>query len=71
VGDLSKRDDVSRRTILIWMFVVFAVPFLGVIAYHALGRSRLPRWVRIAVVGGGTAVWLAVLAVSLLVGGVV
>jgi hypothetical protein len=41
------------------MAVVFAVPFLGVIAYHALGRSRLPRWVRIAVVGGGTAVWLA------------
>ena len=71
VGDLSKRDDVSRRTILVWMAVVFAVPFLGVIAYHALGRSRLPRWVRIAVVGGGTAVWLAVLAVSLLVGGVV
>lgn len=71
VGDLSTGDDVSRRTFLIWMAVVFAVPFLGVIAYHALGRSRLLRWVRIAVVGGGTAVWLAGLAVSLLVGGVV
>lgn len=45
---------------------MFATSFLGVIAHHALGRS-----VRIAVVGGGTAVWLAGLAVSLLIGGVV
>jgi hypothetical protein len=50
---------------------LFSIPFLGVITYHGLGRSRLPRWVRIALVGGGTAVWLAVLAVSLLIGGVV
>ncbi len=54
-----------------WLAAVFAIPFAGVIAYHVAGRSHIPRWIRTAVVGGGIAVWVAVLVASLLVGGLV
>lgn len=71
VTDLAKREDISRRAVLTWMGVVLGLPFIGVVAYHTLGRSQLPRWLRVAAVGGGTAVWLLVLFGSLLIGGVV
>lgn len=71
VGDLVRRTDLARARTLAWLAAIFAVPFLGVIAYLVAGRSHLPRWIRVAVVGGGTAVWAGVLSISLIIGGVV
>jgi hypothetical protein len=49
---------------------VLVVPFLGVIAYHVLGRPHLPAWLRAAVIGGGVAAYLVVLGVGALLGGI-
>jgi plastocyanin len=70
--DLAARSGELRRgAILAWVAVVLLVPFLGVLAYHVLGRPKLPGWLRAAVIGGGIATWLIVLAVGAALGGIV
>jgi hypothetical protein len=49
---------------------VLLVPFLGVVAYHVLGRPKLPAWLRAAVVGGGVAAYLVILGIGALLGGI-
>jgi plastocyanin len=68
--DLARRDDLSRGASLAWIAVVLLVPFLGVIAYHAVGRPKLPGWLRAAVVGGGVAAYLVILGIGALLGGI-
>ena len=68
--DLARRDDLGRGAVLAWIAVVLLVPFLGVIAYHALGRPKLPGWLRAAVVGGGVAAYLVILGIGALLGGI-
>jgi plastocyanin len=68
--DLARRDDLSRGAAVGWIAVILLVPFLGVIAYHVLGRPRLPAWLRAAVVGGGLVAYLVVLGVGALLGGI-
>ena len=68
--DLARRDDLGRGATLAWIAVVLLVPFLGVIAYHVLGRPRLPAWLRAAVVGGGVAAYLVILGIGALLGGI-
>jgi plastocyanin len=68
--DLARRDDLGRGATLGWIAVVLLVPFLGVIAYHVLGRPRLPGWLRAAVVGGGLVAYLVILGVGALLGGI-
>ena len=68
--DLARRDDIGRGAILAWIAVVLLVPFVGVIAYHVLGRPKLPAWLRAAVVGGGLVAYLIVLGVGALLGGI-
>ena len=68
--DLARRDDLGRGATLAWVAVVLLVPFLGVIGYHVLGRSKLPGWLRAAVVGGGVAAYLVILAIGALLGGI-
>jgi Phospholipase_D-nuclease N-terminal len=68
--DLARRDDLGRWAAVGWIAVVLLVPFLGVIAYHVLGRPRLPAWLRVAVIGGGLVAYLVVLGVGALLGGI-
>ncbi|HEX7148705.1 MAG TPA: right-handed parallel beta-helix repeat-containing protein, partial [Actinomycetota bacterium] len=68
--DLARRDDLSRGAAIGWIAVVLVVPFLGVIAYHVLGRPKLPAWLRAAVIGGGLVAYLVVLGVGALLGGI-
>ena len=68
--DLARRDDIGRGAVLGWIAVVLLVPFLGVVAYHVLGRPKLPAWLRAAVVGGGLVAYLVVLGVGALLGGI-
>jgi plastocyanin len=68
--DLARRDDLGRGATLAWIAVVLLVPFLGVIAYHVLGRPKLPGWLRAAVVGGGVAAYLVILGIGALLGGI-
>jgi hypothetical protein len=69
--DLARRDDASKGAKLVWIAVILLIPFLGVIAYHLVGRSQIPGWLRGAVVGGGLVAYLAILGAGGLLGGII
>jgi hypothetical protein len=69
--DLARRDDLGRGATIAWVAVVLVVPFLGVIAYHALGRPKLPGWLRATMIGGGVAAYVLILGIGALIGGIV
>jgi plastocyanin len=69
--DLARRDDLGRGATIAWVAVVLIVPFLGVIAYHLLGRPKLPGWLRATMIGGGIAAYVIILGVGALIGGIV
>lgn len=69
--DLARREDGSKASKLAWVAAILLVPFLGVIAYHAFGRSSIPGWLRAAVVGGGLVAYLLVLGLASLAGGII
>lgn len=68
---VSRRDDLSRGAGIGWIFAILVIPFLGVLAYYVVGKSRIPvsyRWVLLA---GGMGAYLLFLVLGLVVGGVV
>jgi plastocyanin len=69
--DLARRDDLGRGATVAWVAVVLVVPFLGVIAYHALGRPKIPGWLRATMIGGGLAAYVLILGIGALIGGIV
>ena len=69
--DIARRDDISRARSLVWIAVILLVPFLGVIAYHAVGGSKIPGWLRLAIVAGGIVAYGLIAGIGALVGGVV
>jgi Phospholipase_D-nuclease N-terminal len=69
--DLARRDDLSRGATIAWVAVVLVVPFLGVIAYHVLGRPKIPGWLRATMIGGGIAAYALILGIGALIGGIV
>jgi plastocyanin len=69
--DLARRDDLGRGATIAWVAVVLIVPFLGVIAYHLLGRPKLPGWLRATMIGGGIAAYAIILGIGALIGGIV
>ena len=68
--DLARRDDVSTARGVVWALVVLVVPFLGAIAYHLIGGSKLPVWLRWAVIAGGALAYLVTFFAISIVGGV-
>lgn len=69
--DLARREDLDRRATVLWFVAIFAIPFLGVIAYHSFGRSAIPAWMRGTLVGGGFALWVVFVGVAAFIGGLV
>jgi len=68
---IGRRDDLSRGAGIGWMLAILIIPFLGVLGYYIVGKSRIPapyRWVLLA---GGMAAYLIVVALGLVLGGVV
>jgi Phospholipase_D-nuclease N-terminal/Right handed beta helix region len=66
--DLVRQEAVPNRTRILWMLVVLVVPLLGPIAYYAFGRSPIQRSLRLMLVAGGLAIYLALTAVAIAVG---
>ena len=69
--DIARRDDLSRAAAIGWVAVILLIPFLGVIAYHAVGGSKIPGWLRLAMVAGGLLAYALIAGVGALLGGVV
>ncbi|MEA1903750.1 MAG: right-handed parallel beta-helix repeat-containing protein [Actinomycetota bacterium] len=71
IWEIIKRDDLSTGTGVGWMLAILVIPFLGVIAYYLFGKSQIPAAYRWVLLAGGLAVYIAFLAIGLVVGGVV
>ena len=73
--DIARRTaadaDLSRAAAIAWIAAILLIPFLGVIAYHAAGKSRIPGWLRLAMVAGGLLAYGLIAGVGALLGGVV
>jgi hypothetical protein len=67
--DLARRDELAAGRVWIWAFLVFALPFVGALAYLFLGGPKLAPRVKMLALGGGAA-YLLVLAVGAGIGGI-
>jgi Phospholipase_D-nuclease N-terminal len=68
--DLSRRADLRPALIWGWTLAIFALPFIGPIAYLFLGGSQIPSRARMVTVGGGAAAYVLVLLLGAALGGV-
>jgi hypothetical protein len=68
--DLARRDDIRPGRGVLWVAIILVVPFLGAIAYHAFGGSRIPAWLRWAVILGGVVAYAITFFIISVVGGV-
>jgi len=66
--DLVRQDAVPNRVRVAWMAAVLVVPLVGPIAYYAFGRSPIQRSLRVMLVAGGLAIYLALAALGALLG---
>jgi hypothetical protein len=66
--DLVRQEAVPNRTRILWMLVVLMVPLLGPIAYYAFGRSPIQRSLRLMLVAGGLAIYVAITALAIAAG---
>ena len=63
--DLVRQDAVPNRTRVLWMLVVLVIPLAGPIAYYAFGRSPIQRSLRVMLVAGGLAIYVALTALAI------
>jgi hypothetical protein len=68
--DLGRRDNVGVAAMWGWALAIFALPIAGALAYLLLGGGQLPRQLKLATIGGGVAVYAAVLALGAAIGGI-
>ncbi len=68
--EIMKRDDLSRRDGVGWMFIILVIPFLGVIGYYVFGKSQIPRAYKWTLLAGGMGVYALFLVLGLVVGGI-
>ncbi|MBR33843.1 MAG: phospholipase [Spirochaetaceae bacterium] len=66
--DLARRQDVEGKTGAIWVGAIVALPLVGAGAYHLIGKSQLPAWVRNYLVIGGTVLLVVLLLISSVLG---
>lgn len=66
--DLVRQDAVPNRVRVGWMAAVIAIPLLGPIAYYAFGRSPIQRSLRVMLVAGGLAIYVALAALGVALG---
>jgi plastocyanin len=66
--DLVRQEAVPNRVRIGWMAAVIAIPLLGPIAYYAFGRSPIQRSLRLMLVGGGLAIYVALAVLGVVLG---
>jgi hypothetical protein len=63
--DLVRQDAMPNRTRILWMLVVLVIPLAEPIAYHAFGRSPIQRSLRVMLVAGVLAIYVALTALAI------
>lgn len=70
LSEITRRDDLSKGAGIGWMFAILVVPFLGVLAYYVVGKSQIPAAYRWTMLAGGMGVYILLLVLGLVVGGI-
>jgi len=68
--DLGRRDDLRPAAVWGWALAVFVLPFVGPLAYLAVGGGGLSRPLKLVAVAGGAGAYVLVLAVGAAIGGI-
>ena len=63
--DLAPREDMDTTVKLGWGAAIVALPGVGAVAYHILGKPKLSRWLRVGVILGGVVLYLGMMLVAL------
>jgi hypothetical protein len=66
--DLVRQEAVPNRTRIWWMVAVIAVPVFGPVAYFAFGGSPIQPSLRVVLVAGGLAIYVALAAMAVVLG---
>lgn len=67
--DLGRRADATALGAWIWAFLIFALPFVGALAYLFLSASHLAPRIKLIALGGGAA-YALVLVLGFALGGI-
>jgi hypothetical protein len=67
--DLGRRNTLAATAVWIWALSIFALPFVGALAYLFFGATSLAPRVKLVALGGGAA-YLVVLALGASLGGI-
>ncbi len=67
--DTIRQESMPNRRRIGWMAIVLLVPFVGPILYYAIGRSPIPRSVRVMLVAGAMGIYVLFAALSVVLGG--
>ena len=72
IWDMVKRNEEMGKGVIVgWFAVILLIPILGVITYHAFTKSSIPAFMRWLIIGGGTAAYLVVLVLMMVVSGTI
>ena len=66
--DLVRQEYGSTGRRVGWMAVILLIPLAGPIAYYVAGRSPIPASLRVMLVAGGLAIYVAIAALAVIVG---
>jgi hypothetical protein len=66
--DLARQEAVPNAVRIGWMAAVLALPVVGPVAYYVAGRSPIQRSLRVMLVGGGVAIYVAIAAIGVALG---
>jgi phospholipase D-like protein len=67
--DLGRRGDATAVSAWVWAFLIFALPFIGALAYLFLSGSHLAPRIKLIALGGGAA-YVLVLVLGFALGGI-
>jgi hypothetical protein len=68
--DLGRRPGLRSGAVWLWTAAIFLLPFLGPFIYLLFGGGQMSRQSRLVTLGGGAAVYVLVLLVGALAGGI-
>jgi len=67
--DMIRQEGMANGRRIGWMALVLLVPLAGPILYYVLGRSPIPRSVRVMLVAGGLLIYVAFAVLAVVLGG--
>jgi hypothetical protein len=68
--DIGRRSQFSSVQLWLWAAIIFLVPALGALTYLLFGGAQVSRQLKLSAVGGGVFIYLVVLWLGSMQGGI-